>query len=50
MLSFLAKECGLIRGFKVGNGEEAITPLQFVDDTIIFCSAGYCIEEDPYMF
>lgn len=30
-----AKEYGLIRSFKVGNIEEAITHLQIADDTII---------------
>lgn len=32
----IAKEGGLIRGFEVGKGEDAITHLQFANDTILF--------------
>lgn len=31
-----SKEGGLIRGFEVGKGEDAITHLQFANDTILF--------------
>lgn len=33
------KGCGCSGGFEVGSGEEAITHLQFADDTILFSSS-----------
>lgn len=41
VLFLKAKEGGFIRDFEVGRGEEAITHLQFVDDTILFSSSKW---------
>lgn len=36
-----AKECGILEGFAVGRMVEAITHLQFADDTILFSSTRW---------
>lgn len=36
-----AKQCGIIDGFVAGSGLEAITHLQFADDTILFSSTRW---------
>lgn len=41
MLLSKAKACGFIGGFEVGKGVEAITHLQFANDTILFRSSRW---------
>lgn len=36
-----AKECGILEGFEFGKGVEAITHLQFANDTILFSSTRW---------
>ena len=36
-----AKECGILEGFEVSGEVEAITRLQFADDTILFNSTRW---------